>query len=104
MFPTYGQSIGFNGTNANLDLFNQTLGNNNIFRLASVGRLDLSTCYVDVQLRDTAQRPLMTIMKAPGQSIPGGTHSPSVTVLQMVDTSGQILLMSRSVAEVCISV
>lgn len=104
MLPTYVQSIGFNGTNATLDLFNQTLGNNNILRLASVGRLGLTTCWVDVQLRDTSQRPLMTVMMAPGQSIHGGGHSPSITVLQMVDTSGQILLMARSVSGVCISV
>lgn len=103
MFPTLGQSIGPNGTNATLDLFNQTLGNNNKFRLASVGLLGLTNRWVDVQLRDTAQRPLMTIMKAPGQSIPGGRHTRAVIVVQMVDTSGQILLMARDFAGVCIS-
>lgn len=108
VFPTYGPPSAFdasNSSNATLNLFNQTLGNNERFIFAPMGRLGFTTRTIIVQLRDTAQRPLMSIMTLPGQNIStGGNNGNSIrlgSVIQMTNTSGQTLLTARENGQVC---
>lgn len=108
VYPTWGANNGFNGpngSNATLNLFHQALGNNETFVLAPIGRLGITTRTIIVQLRDTAQRPLMSIMTTPGQNISRGrSHDNSIrvgSVIQMTNASGQTLLTARENGEVC---
>lgn len=104
VFPNWIPNTGPNGSNATLNLFNQTLGSNERFIFAPIGRLNFSTRTIIVQLRDTAQRPLMSIMTLPGQHIStGGSNDNSIrvgSVIQMTNTSGQTLLTARENGQV----
>lgn len=110
MLPNWAPSTGFdgsnNGFNATLNSFNQTLGSNERFILAPMGRIGFTSRTIIVQLRDTAQRPLMSIMTVPGQNIStGGNHDHSIrvgSVIQMTNTSGQTLLTARENGQVCL--
>ncbi len=92
-------------SNATLNMFNQTLGSNETFLLAPIGRVGLTTRTIIVQLQDTTQRPLMSIMTVPGQNIstgPGHENSIRVgSIIQMANTSGQTLLTARENGQVC---
>lgn len=107
MYPNFGinNTFGPNGTNPTLNLFNQTLGNNERFVFAPIGRLGFTTRTIIVQLRDTSQRPLMSVMTVPGQNIStGGRNDNSIrvgSVIRMANTTGQTLLTARENGQVC---
>lgn len=107
-YPNWGPNSGFGGSNASnatLNLLNQAIGSNESFILAPIGRLGFTTRTIIVQLQDSAQRPLMSIMTVPGQNVStGGNNNSSIrlgSVIQMANTNGQTLLTGRENGEVC---
>jgi len=81
---------------SNLNLLNQTLGNEERFTLSPTGRFGFTTRTVVVQMRDSAQRPLVSIMILAGRNIStGGYNNDSIrigSVIQMNNSYGQTLL------------
>lgn len=105
-YPIFGgdSAFGLNGSNPTLNSFDQALGNNERFLLAPIGRLGLTTRTIIVQLQDTCQRPLMSIMTVPGQNIStGGGNNNTIrigSVIRMASTTGQTLLTARETGQV----
>lgn len=89
--------------NSTLNLFNETLNNHETFILAPMGRVGFGTRNIVVQLQNTAQQPIMSIMTIPGQNISTGHNDHSIrigSVVQMTNASGQILLTARETGQV----
>lgn len=98
-----GNSFGSNVPSSTLNLFNETLNNQEQFILAPMGRFAVTTRTIIVQLQNTAQQPIMSIMTVPGQNIStGNDHSIRIgSVIQMTNTSGQVLLTAKEIGQVC---
>jgi len=98
-----GRYFDSNVPNSTLNSFNETLCNEDTFRLAPMGRLDL-TGNVFVQLQNSAHQPIMSIKAVPPvQNIStGNEHSVRVgPLIQITNTMGQILITGKQIGEVC---
>lgn len=83
-----------------LDLFTQTLHNNENFALYMIGPFfPLIRQKITVHLKDNEQLTLFKITLIPGD---GARYHRTDTVIQLTDTSGQTLLTARgSYGDVC---
>lgn len=100
-----GESVP-NAFSAILNLFDQTLDNNEKFVFTQIGLVDSTTTTDDVKsfivhIRDHAQRILLTITRIADRRILGGQqrhHVEVVTVVtQMVNASGEVVLTAKDV-------
>lgn len=105
LYPHWPPINSSGSSGAFLNLFNQSLGNNERFTFSPMGRVGFMTRTIIVQIRDNAQRPLLSVMTLPGRNVStGGGNDNNIrigSVIQMTNTTGQILLNATENGQVC---
>lgn len=102
--PNWTQNISNVFNHTSLDLLNQTLGNNERFTLFSTGQLGCMNRTAIVQIRDPAQRPILSVMTISGRNIPTARNNDNTirigSVIQITNSAGQTLLNGNESGQV----
>lgn len=103
VYPNWAPNNASVSSGSALNLFNQTLGSNERFILSPIGRFGCMTRTIIVQIRDAAQRPLISVMTIPGRNVSSSDNGNSVrigSVIQMTNSSGQTILTATENGQV----